>query len=87
MIDDQGITGALKEDKAMAGRRDEFAVLFAAAEAEDGSVLELLFRTDTFKEQPQIEEPRGDSAGAGGEGSGSGTPSQRSYRENLLSWV
>lgn len=49
LIDDQGVTGALKEDKAVAGKRDEFALLFAAVEAGDGSVLEMLFRRFAFE--------------------------------------
>lgn len=51
---------------------------FSAGEAEDGSVLQLLFRSDTFKEQSQMEEPRADPAGGGGQGRGSGAPSHRS---------
>lgn len=51
---------------------------FSAVEAEDGSVLQLLFRRDTFKELSQMEEPRADPAGGGGQGRGSGAPSHRS---------
>lgn len=68
LIDDQGVTGALKEDKAVAGKRDEFALLFAAVEAGAGSVLELLFRRYAFEEQFHVKEPRAGPAGTGSQG-------------------
>lgn len=53
-------------------------------QVEDGSVLELLFQRDTFKERSRIEEPRAHPAGAG---ETLGAPSHWNSRESLCSGV